>query len=76
MAILKIILVVILMFAMVMLLLGIGHFSSGQFDTDGTDIAKLKEEVDSKEEVISKRSVFHEFLSGARRHRQKVEGRE
>ena len=69
MAILKIILVVILMFAMVMLLLGIGHFSSGQFDTDGTDIAKLKEEVDSKEEVISKRSVFHEFLSGARRHR-------
>ena len=56
MAILKIILVVILMFAMVMLLLGIGHFSSGQFDTDGTDIAKLKEEVDSKEEVISKRA--------------------
>ncbi len=55
-----------LLLAMVVILLGIGHLSSGQFDTDSSDIAKLRDDVDNREDVISKGSSFHEFLSGTR----------
>ncbi len=68
MTILKIILVVMLMLAMVVILLGIGQLSSGRFDTDTSDIDKLRDEVDNREEVISRRSIFHEFLAGTRKH--------
>lgn len=67
MAILKIILVVMLLLAMVVLLLGIGHLSNGRFETDASDIDKLRDDVDNREDVISKRSIFHEFLEGTRK---------
>ena len=70
MAIMKIILVVMLMLAMVVILLGIGHLSNGSFDTDASDIDKLRDEVDNREEVISKRSIFHEFLEGTRKEKR------
>lgn len=69
MAILKIILVVMLLLAMVVILLGIGHLTNGRFDTDASDIDKLRDEVDNREEVISKRSIFHEFLEGTRKEK-------
>jgi hypothetical protein len=69
MAILKIILVVMLLLAMVVLLLGIGHLSNGRFETDASDIDKLRDDVDNREDVISKRSIFHEFLEGTRKEK-------
>lgn len=56
-----------LLLAMVVILLGIGHLTNGRFDTDASDIDKLRDEVDNREEVISKRSIFHEFLEGTRK---------
>lgn len=67
MTILKLIFVILLLVAMVVILLGIGHLSNGRFETDHTDIDKLREEVDNSDQVISRRNMFYEFLVSARR---------
>lgn len=51
---------------MVVILLGIGHLSSGRFGTTADDVDKLRREVDSSEEVISRRNAFHEFLPASK----------
>ena len=66
MVILKLILVIMLLVAMVVILLGIGHLGSGRFETTAEDVDKLRHEVDSSEEVISRRNAFHEFLPASK----------
>lgn len=63
-AILKIIAVVVILVAMLVILLGIGHLSSGSFNTDSSDIDQLRKDVESKRDVVSNKNMFHEFVGG------------
>ena len=58
----KIILMLLLIGAMVMILLGIGHlFHNDDLNTSDDDIL-LRDEIDEKEEVVGRKSVFYNFL--------------
>lgn len=58
----KILVMIILVGAMIMLLLGIGHlFKNDDLNTKEDDL-KLKNDVDENENVISEKSVFYNFL--------------
>lgn len=60
--ILKIVAVVVLLLAMVLVLLGIGHLFNKETLAHDEDVSKLKREMKEREEVISRHSVFHSFL--------------
>lgn len=49
--------------AMVVLLLGISHLFSGEFQTNEKDNARLRHDVRDRDEVITRENVFHTFLS-------------
>lgn len=70
MVVIKIILVVVLLVAMVMVLLGIGHLFSGNFNTVQNDIDELRREVRERDEVISAKNSFHAFLGSHIRHQR------
>lgn len=62
---------------MVMILLGIGHlFHTDDLNTTEDDL-RLKDEIDSSENVVGEKSVFYNFLvRPAERHSQEKEGKE
>ena len=62
--ILKFIAVVVILAAMLMILLGIGHLFSGNFHSDSEETEKLRQDVENNEDVVSPRSLFYEFLGG------------
>lgn len=62
--ILKFIAVVVILAAMLMILLGIGHLFSGNFHSDSEDAEKLRQDVENNTDVVSPRSLFYEFLKG------------
>lgn len=58
----KIVLMILIIGAMVMILLGIGHlFHNDDFNSNEDDI-RLRYEIDNTEEVVGKKSVFYNFL--------------
>lgn len=56
--------VILLLVVMVMLLLGVSHLFSGNFNTKHEDLTQLRQDVEDKDEVISDQSVFHGLVAG------------
>ncbi len=54
--------VLVILAVMVMILLSIGHLFSGDFNTHEEDEQTLREEVDTRREVITGRSLFSNFM--------------
>lgn len=65
-AFIKTFLVLLILVGMVFLLLSIDHLFTGSFNADQKDADRLREDVDTRDEVIGKRSLFHEFLASGR----------
>lgn len=65
-SVLKVIAVVVILLAMIILLLGIGHLFSGNFHTDVEDVKDLRAEISRKEDVIGEGSVFRNLVDGSR----------
>lgn len=65
--IIKAVLVIVILAVMVALLLGINHLFAGKFRIDSEDAARLREEMDSGEGVITEESVFSEIVAPAKR---------
>ena len=59
----QVILVAVILGAMVMILLGLGHLINGGFDTTPDDTKKLRDEVNTRREVIGSKSVFNSLVS-------------
>lgn len=58
----KIVLMILLIGGMVVILLGIGHlFHHDDLNTSDDDLL-LRHEIDDKEDVVGKKSVFYNFL--------------
>lgn len=62
--IIKIIAVVVILAAMLVILMGIGHLYSGNFNTDMGEMDQFRKDVENKEDVVSSSSAFHQFLAG------------
>lgn len=62
--IIKIIAVVVILAAMLVILMGIGHLYSGNFNTDMGEMDQFRKDVENKEDVVSRASAFHQFLVG------------
>ena len=72
----KIILMLLLIGAMVMILLGIGHlFHNDDLNTSDDDIL-LRDEIEEKEEVVVRKSVFYNFLVKGVKNRNNEEGKD
>lgn len=59
----QVILVIVILGAMVMILLGLDHLINGGFDTTPDDTKKLRDEVNTRREVIGSKSVFNSLVS-------------
>ena len=67
----KIVLMILLIGAMVIILLGIGHlFHNDDLNTSDDDIL-LRDEIDEKEDVVGKKSVFYNFLVRTEKTKEK-----
>lgn len=66
--ILKIVAVAVILAAMLIIILGIGHLLIGSFNTDRDDINQLRHDVESKHDVVSGKNMFHDLVSGDRLH--------
>ncbi len=69
--ILKVLLIIVVLVAIVVLIMGIGIVSHRMEDTDNHATAEMRHDLDHKEEVIGRHSVFRDFLlnsRGSRRH--------
>lgn len=67
----KIVLMILLIGAMVMILLGIGHlFHNDDLNTREDDLT-LRDELDSSEDVVGKKSVFYNFLVKAEKPKER-----
>lgn len=60
--ILKALLVIVILAVMVLILLGINHIFSGNFDVAREDEESLRRDLEEKEDVITEKSVFSELL--------------
>lgn len=60
---LKILLVVVLLIAMVLVLLMIGHMAHPQISSTKEDRDKLLHDVETRERVITSNSIFHQFFA-------------
>ena len=60
---LKISLVVILLIAMVLVLLMIGHMANPEVSSTSEDRARLLRDVENRERVITSNSLFHQFFA-------------
>ena len=56
--------VLVILAVMVMILLGIGHIFSGDFQTVEEDMDKLRHDVDRRQDVITNRSMFSSLVEG------------
>lgn len=59
----QVILVAVILGAMVMILLGLDHLINGGFDTTPDDTKKLRDEVNTRREVIGRNNVFNSLVS-------------
>lgn len=67
----KIVVMILLIGAMVMILLGIGHlFHHDDLNTSEDDLM-LRDEIDHKEKVVGEKSVFYNFLVKAEKNKEK-----
>lgn len=62
MSMLQVVAVIVILGVMVLILLGISHIFSGSFNTDQTDEATLRQDLEDKPDVITEESVFHQLL--------------
>lgn len=62
--IIKIISVIVILAAMFIILLDIGHLTTGSFNTDREDIDQLREDVENKRDVVSNKNTFHDLVAG------------
>lgn len=62
-SIIKIVLVVLILVGMIMLLLAINHLTHNDDSLTQTETNRLKQEINDNEKVITRRSVFHNFLA-------------
>ena len=60
--ILKVLLVIVILSVMILVLLGINHFLSGNFSVNDSDVDKLRSDVRKRDEVISNNSIFTELV--------------
>ena len=67
----KILLMMIIIAAMIVILMSIGHLLHNDDLNTADDDRILKEELDKKENVVSEKSVFYNFLVKAERERKK-----
>ena len=61
-SVIKAILIIFILAVMVVLLLGINHLFAGNFRADRDDADKLREDVETKDDVITDNNVFHELV--------------
>lgn len=59
----KILLVVVLLIAMVMVLLMIGHMAHPQVSSSKEDRDRLLHDVETRDRVITSNSIFHQFFA-------------
>ena len=70
----KILLMMLIIGAMVVILLGIGHlFHNDDLNTSDDDL-RLRQEIDEHEEVVGEKSVFYNFLVKTNKERELREG--
>lgn len=62
MSILQVVAVIVILGVMVLILLGISHIFSGSFNTDQSDEAALRQDLEDKPDVITEENVFHQLL--------------
>lgn len=67
---LKIVLVAVILAVMVLILLGIGHFFSGDFSATEDDTKSLRNDVDTRRDVITDESAFSSLV----RQSKKIKG--
>lgn len=53
------VIVIMILGAIVMLLLGINHLLSGNFDVRKDDVEELRKDIENSDHVISQKSSFH-----------------
>lgn len=61
-SIIKILIMLVILGAMILILLGIGQLLHHDEEYEETDFSSFKKEVEEKEKVIGKNSVFNNFL--------------
>lgn len=59
----QVILVIVILGAMTMILLGLDHLINGGFDITPDDTEKLRDEVNTRREVIGRNNVFNSLVS-------------
>lgn len=59
----QVILVIVILIAMIVLLLGIGHIETRKYDADQECVDKLRDDVENRPEVISDESIFHGLVA-------------
>lgn len=59
----QVILVIVILGAMMMILLGLDHLINGGFNTTPDDTEKLRDEVNTRHDVIGSESVFNSLVS-------------
>ena len=64
---LQTVLVIIILAAMVMVLLGVGHLSTGHFHHDDQDLRDFREKVENDDDVITSESSFHSLVGDSSR---------
>lgn len=64
-SIIKAILIIVILAVMVMVLLGINHLFAGNFRADRDDAEQLREDVETKNDVITDNNVFHELVNAS-----------
>lgn len=67
----KILLVIVLMIAMALVLLIIGHMANPADSSTKEDKERLLRDVENRERVITSNSIFHQFFARPERHHGK-----
>lgn len=65
-SILKVVLVIVTLAGMILLLIGMNHFFSGNFDITDSEIDDMRRDVEGSDDVITERSVFRELVEAPR----------
>lgn len=60
--ILKSVIIIVILAIMILVLLGINHFFSGNFSVGSEDADSLRKDVEEKEDVVTPGNLFGEFV--------------
>lgn len=72
-SILKAVLVLVTLAVMILVLIGINHLFSGNFDLSQSDIDDMRHDLNDKEDVITENSVFNELVKVTVKDRKTLE---